>query len=60
MRQIDVSTFVNSVLFLFFLDVEIRCLKSGMDDIMAKPMNLRTLQRRLTEHDRRKIKTSSQ
>ena len=30
-----------------------------MDDIVAKPMNLRALQRMLSENDRRKIKGSS-
>jgi len=36
--------------------VEERCFKSGMDDIMAKPMNLKTLQKMLAEHDRRRVK----
>jgi hypothetical protein len=30
-----------------------------MDDIVAKPMNLKALQRMLSENDRRKIKGSS-
>lgn len=35
--------------------VEEMCFKFGMDDIMAKPMNLKTLQKMLAEHDRRRM-----
>lgn len=34
--------------------VEIKCLKNGMDDIIAKPMNVKTLKRMLYDHDRRR------
>lgn len=36
---------------------EINCFKYGIDDIVAKPMKLQSLQRMLSEHDRRKVKS---
>ena len=34
--------------------MEIKCLKKGMDDIIAKPMSMKTLKRMLYDHDRRR------
>ena len=49
------SVLVSTLYFnKHFLDAEHKCFESGMNDIVAKPMNLEALEHMLKEHDRRK------
>ena len=48
-----------STIYLFCTDVEKECFEHGMDDVCAKNMEFKALQRMLQQHDHRKNRNTS-
>ena len=51
--------FICGYTSLLNLEVEKKCLERGMDDVVAKPININALERMLSRNDRRKSKINS-